>query len=245
MFLTNSVGFWGFSPASLFAAGETGLWLSSSDIDSLFQLSNGTTAVAANNDPVGYWTDLSGNGNHCIQATAGNRPLYKTAGPAVLFDGTTDYLSVASRLIATIGSVIVRFTTGSALFSAGAQVLVSCADTGTDTSWFEIGVTALGEMYFELNNAGTKHTVLGSTLLEVSTAYTAILAFNGTDYWWEVDGVEQNPQIIQNVGTPGWFGDIAIADNTVIGGAITSAGLVRPWKGSISELIITSQDITA
>ncbi len=40
-----------------------------------FQHSNGTTPATANSDPVGYVEDLSGNGNHLIQATDANRPL--------------------------------------------------------------------------------------------------------------------------------------------------------------------------
>lgn len=49
-------------------------------------------------DPVATWSDLSGNGNHATQATAGLRPLYKTSilngRPVVRFDGAGDYLAV-------------------------------------------------------------------------------------------------------------------------------------------------------
>jgi hypothetical protein len=45
----------------------------------VFQLSNGTTAVG-NGDPVGYYGDLTGNGRHIIQATSGDRPVYNTTG---------------------------------------------------------------------------------------------------------------------------------------------------------------------
>lgn len=47
-------------------------------------------------DAVGTWPDLSGNGYDVTQATAANKPLYKTnifnGQPALLFDGTNDYL---------------------------------------------------------------------------------------------------------------------------------------------------------
>ena len=118
-----------FSPASLFANSETGVWLKSSDIASLFQLSNGTTDVAANNDPVGYWADQSGNDNHVIQATAGSRPLYQSAVPGVLFDGTNDVLSCAASLAMTTGVVAVTFTIGDpGILHQPAMVLVSTAD---------------------------------------------------------------------------------------------------------------------
>jgi hypothetical protein len=220
--------------------------LKSSDIATLFQLSDGTTDVAANNDPVGYWADQSGNGNHLIQATAGSRPLYQTAGPGVLFDGSDDRLALASRLTATSGSFVARFTTGASQFEyPAAQVLLSCADTATATSWFEIGVDLYGRVYIEYNNAGTKHTVIGSTRLELSTSYSLIVVHNGEDFYVLLNGRAENPLIVTNVGTYAWFGDVASADNTVIGGTITSAGLVRPWRGSISEILITSKDITA
>ena len=46
----------------------------------LFQDAAMTTPVTAANDPVGAMLDLSGNGYHLTQSTAGSRPLYKAAG---------------------------------------------------------------------------------------------------------------------------------------------------------------------
>jgi hypothetical protein len=66
-------------------------------ISSLWQLSGGTSQVAANNDPVGRMSDLTGNGRHAIQATSGKRPLYKASHyngkPYVVGDGVDDILS--------------------------------------------------------------------------------------------------------------------------------------------------------
>ena len=73
----------------------------------LYQDSAGTTTpAAANDDPVGFAPDLSGNGFPAIQATAGNRPLLKTAGlssayASMLFDGTNDNLTLG----ATVGNI--------------------------------------------------------------------------------------------------------------------------------------------
>jgi hypothetical protein len=73
-------------------------WYDPSDLTTLFQASNGTTAVTADGDPVGYIADKSGNGQHLIMATAANRPLYKTSGGLhwLEFDGTNDGLACAS-----------------------------------------------------------------------------------------------------------------------------------------------------
>jgi hypothetical protein len=234
-----------WSPTTLFAGGETGVWVKASDVATMFQLSGGTTAVVANNDPVGYWQDQSGNGNHVIQATAGNRPLYQSAGPGVLFDGSNDVLKRASALTQTTGSAIVRFSTNATEFLTSPQVLVSAADEGTANNWFEIGVDEYGRIYIESNAAGTKHTVIGSSRLIQNTAYTLIVVHDGVDYFVLLNGVEENPLSLRNVGVYAWFGDVANADNFVVGGTVTSGGHVRPWKGTINEVIVTSKDITA
>lgn len=83
-----------FDPASLFASGEEGAWFEPSDLSTLFQNSDGTTAVSVG-DPVGYIANKSGNGNHATQATAAARPtLQQTAGGLYYldFDGVDDWL---------------------------------------------------------------------------------------------------------------------------------------------------------
>jgi hypothetical protein len=51
-----------FSPASLFAAGEQGVWYDPSDMTTLFQDSSGTTPVTAVEQPVGLMLDKSKSG---------------------------------------------------------------------------------------------------------------------------------------------------------------------------------------
>lgn len=68
-------GGFAFSPASLFAAGEQGVWYDPSDLTTLFQDSAGTTPVTAVEQPVGRMLDLSGRGNHATQSTSAARPV--------------------------------------------------------------------------------------------------------------------------------------------------------------------------
>jgi hypothetical protein len=82
-----------FDPATLFGGTKKGFAYDFVSPSLLFQNSNGTGAVAANSDPIGYVTDLSGNGRHGIQATAGNRPLYSTGGVGASFNGTSQFLA--------------------------------------------------------------------------------------------------------------------------------------------------------
>jgi hypothetical protein len=77
------------TPADIFTGAVDGVWYDPSNLSSLFQDSAGTTPVTADGDPVGLMLDLSGNGFHATQATAGNRPVYKT-------DGVTSWLECTS-----------------------------------------------------------------------------------------------------------------------------------------------------
>lgn len=71
---TRQVG--GFSPATLFAAGEQGGWYDPSDLSTMFQDTAGTVPVTATGQTVGLLLDKSGRGNHLTQATAASRPIY-------------------------------------------------------------------------------------------------------------------------------------------------------------------------
>lgn len=59
-----------------------------------------STACASDADKVYVWADQSGNGNDAVQATEGNRPLWKTnivgTLPAIRFDGSNDYIKTGA-----------------------------------------------------------------------------------------------------------------------------------------------------
>jgi len=67
----------GWTPLSLFAAGEQGVWYDPTDFSSMFQDSAGTTPVTAVEQPVGRILDKSGRGNHATQATSTARPTLR------------------------------------------------------------------------------------------------------------------------------------------------------------------------
>ena len=85
-----------FSPASLFAGGTDGAWFDPSDLSTLFQDSAGTTPVTASGQPVGKMLDKSGNGNHATQAISAKRPTYMSGSGLhwLAFDGADDVLDV-------------------------------------------------------------------------------------------------------------------------------------------------------
>lgn len=92
-----------FSPSSLFANNEPGVWYDPSDLSTLFQDSAGTTPVTAVEQPVGLMLDESGNGNHASQPTATSRPVlsarYNLLTKTEQFDdaqwGKTNFASVS------------------------------------------------------------------------------------------------------------------------------------------------------
>jgi hypothetical protein len=211
-------------------------------LSGLSQDTGGATPASANTDPVGQWEDAYSSKDF-EQGTAGARPQLLTAIPSVKFDGTNDYLAYAGTIADTVGSVIMAFKTGTA-FTAD-MAIVSSADTGSANNWFEIGINVDGKMYISSNAAGTVHKVVGSTFLDVSTDYIAMIVHDGTDYYMTVGGVEENPLVIESIGSFAWFGDVTGADNVVVGGTVTSAGLVRPFNGALIELNVYAQDITA
>ena len=72
------------------------LWLDASDAATLFANSDGTGAITASGQTVGYWGDLSGGGKPATQADAARRPAYVAAAaefngrPVLEFDGADD-----------------------------------------------------------------------------------------------------------------------------------------------------------
>ena len=114
LMLKNSGGSSAFSPASL---PNLAFWYDASQL------------TLANNDPVGSFTDLSGNGRHLVQATASWKPLFLTNRqnglPGVVGDGVDDFLqSSAFTLNQPVHYFIVakiNTTTGTSLFDGNAS----------------------------------------------------------------------------------------------------------------------------
>jgi hypothetical protein len=91
----------GFSPLTLFAAGEQGYWLDPSDFSTMFQDAAGTTPVTAVGQSVRLMLDKSGRGNTFTQANVANAPLLQqdTSGRYfLLFDGSDDWLQSAATI---------------------------------------------------------------------------------------------------------------------------------------------------
>ena len=129
------------------------------------------------NDPVGTWPDVSGNGNDAIQLTAAQKPLYKIAilngYPVVRFDGVDDFCQAAG-----LGTIVQPLTI---------VMVVLTTSTATNKTPFDSIATTACTVYFNTTmrlNAGLEFTVAGDTSWHVVSA-----VINGTTSALVKDGV--------------------------------------------------------
>lgn len=129
-----------FSPASLFAMGEQGVWYDPSDLSTMFQDTAGTIPVTTPGQTVALILDKSGRGNHASQATAASRPVYQIDGSGksnLGFDGIDDFLVVPAF---APGSDKVQVVTGVRKLSDAA---VSCLIEASNASNLNPGTVAV------------------------------------------------------------------------------------------------------
>lgn len=105
---------------AVFSSGVRGVW-DMTDKSTLFQDTAGTVPVTASGQPVGRVNDISGNGAHIIQSTAGARPIYTedSNGKYVLFDGIDDALQVSLAMGGAAGATFGAGVTGLSTASNG------------------------------------------------------------------------------------------------------------------------------
>ncbi len=71
------------------------------------------TSTTTNGQPVSSWNDQSGNGNHALQGTGVNQPLYIASEPlannrpVLRFDGSDDWMQTTTHLTDNVGTLIV------------------------------------------------------------------------------------------------------------------------------------------
>lgn len=204
-----------------------------------WEANNGVTGTVGN--PVSSW--LVG-AYDLVQGTAENRPNHVasfTSGHAIDFDGSNDFLSVANPFVTTVGSLLLVFQPQAI---GSKQVMVAVTDTGAANEWFEVGITVEGRIYIERNAAGTVSRVVGSSILEASASYQLLLSTDGTDYYLTLNGVEENPLVVESVGTYGWFGDVSSGDTFSVGACLPSGSPARPFNGLIGLVRVYTTDIT-
>lgn len=251
-----------FVPDATFFAGRAGFAYDFTDPTLLFQNSNGTTAVTADSDPIGYVTDLSGNGKHGTQATAGNRPLYKSADPRALFGGTNNSLTAGTvdfsttDKITVIAAVDVNAAANGALCGLGAS---AAGDFGC-VFYTAAGNVWCGRVYGSTGNSSIQRA---NNAAKPAAPFTRVMSFvldlAGATATDEVklrsngDPAETSTFIAGPAGSGNFanrevsigtwqslFLNGAIRRLVVVGGALTTAELfnAEAWCGQSAGIII-------
>tara|TARA_R110000822_G_scaffold85695_3_gene200331 strand:- start:251 stop:1036 length:786 start_codon:yes stop_codon:yes gene_type:complete len=220
-----------FIPSVLFANGEEGAWYDPSDLASMFQSSDGTTAAVVD-QPVGYIRDKSGNGNHAIQATSDKRPTLRQSGSLYYleFDGANDCL--ATSAIDFTGGDQMSVFAGAAKTASTNQVVAELSSSissnngsfrlfGSSTIW---RYTSKGTNL--VNGSASDYGIPSTSVLSATSDISADqLTFN-------VDGdQEANPTSDQGTGNYGNYAlNIGSRDN----------GASLPLTGNIYGLVVRS-----
>ncbi len=199
--------------------------------------------------PASDWASSTGSVT-VSQATAANRPAVTAAvfgsTQGLTFDGINDILTVASKVVAQTGAATLSVVIKTPAAFTARGVIVSQSDTALANEWAEFGIDSDGKLFYERNAAGSKRTVKGSTVLAVSTVYDAQLCWDGTDFYLQLSGNEENPLVMENAATGfAWFGAVAGTTAFSIGGTMTSGGAARFFAGSIGNVSFWNQDLTA
>jgi len=170
-----------FDPASLFAGGTEGAWYDPSDIDTLFQDSAGATPVTAAPDPIGYFGDKSGNGNHATQATAARRLTYQTSPDRATLDKVDDRLPVTVPVGGFTGTMVLATDQGTA--SYGVNIPAGSYDIGARNGQYFPGNAIVGQLIRNgaLSDGEAASTEAHFVANGATASYGAVTSFNS--FW--------------------------------------------------------------
>lgn len=186
---------------------------------------------------VGNWYDLSGLGNHGVQATGGNQPAITgavgLAGSCRDFDGGTDFISVGGTILDNITD------------NFSVTIWVNLGSTSQDI--FFIGNTEhpLGDGY----DWGLYQTGL-SFIFYVKTAGGTVSAGGGsvgTEAWYQVSGVYDGSDVYM------YLDGVGLSSNPQTGNVLDTGFNTNlgAWKagflfdGKISSAVIFSRALSA
>ena len=211
------------------------VWLDGSDTTRLFQLSGGTTAVAANLDPVGYWGDKSGNNRHFtnIGGSATTRPTWVSSLSTVRFDGSNDYLTLSATQTYTALTifVVVALTVSSpqnAIYSHASQGI---ADTSTYIPLYQNAADRTVSSFINPNIASTVTT-------RSATAFDILAHIhNGTSVRNFVNGVA-------GASHSSSLGTLTITRSRLSARINSDGSASFPFAKDISEVIVYNRALT-
>lgn len=221
----------GFTPALV--AGLR-IWLDANS-GGLFQDSARTIPVVLSGDPVGSWSDVSGNGNNLDQAVAANQPTWVTnlinGLPAIRFDGVNDFLAktgLAGDASWTVFYVVQKRSAP----VAGVQTLLN---TGSSTARLVTAAATDPNGYVWNNNQAAAAVALGGIATNVTIVVFRVTSAAVMDTWmsgagavnFDPDGAITTITVRRLGGNSlgGEAADIDLAEYVEYDSALTSAQL--------------------
>jgi len=189
----------GFSPAALFAASQQGLLYEAFDISTLFQLSGGTTPVTAATDPVGYFGDKSGNGNHATQATAAARPIYQVTPDRITVNKVDDKLEITVPVGGFTGTMVLGTDQGTA--SYGVTIPAGAYDIGGRGGLYFPGNAIVGQLIRD--GALSAEEAVATEAYFVADGATASYGAvnNFANFWRDMTEITSFPLLDTSAGT--------------------------------------------
>jgi hypothetical protein len=168
-----------WTPDNLWLASEAGGWWDASDLASMKQSNAGSTNVATDADPVGYWLDQGPNAHAVVSAADDTtRPAYKTSGGLhwVEFDGSNDVL---------------RKTSNVGLYNAGSctVMLAMRANPGTSCNLISEGNTTLSPPIYVPVRSSTSTATTMTQFLRSNTSETDQDIATSTSHFDNTDDV--------------------------------------------------------
>jgi lysophospholipase L1-like esterase len=187
------------------------------------------STLAANNQTVQQWNDLSGNTRHASQATAGSRPTYIASAingkPALRFASknlqTTSFLGVGWNTACTFFIVCNR--------TSGNSVVVAASSNGVSGIYVGSDVTPTAYTGSLSNIRWRSVNGLNTPL----ATHVQTFRHNGTSARYAVNG---RGRTAATTGSLGLTGTLSI-------GALSSAGSFA-WPGDIAEIILYQRALT-
>lgn len=227
-----------FSPLSLFAAGERGVWYDPSDLSTLFQDSAGTTPVTAAGQPVGRMLDKSGRGNHATQSTDANRPtLQIDAGGRYYMacDGSNDGM-VTSAVNFSATDKVTLFAGTRKVSNAVSGVLVELGSSSFNNFWLAVPGNSSNSDIFAAAGSLAQN-VRANNSAPFSAVYTCAADISGASISGRVNGAAMPTIAGTSLGT-GTFSNSQIF-------LFRRGGTTLPFNGNFYGLILRGASSTA
>ncbi len=230
-----------FSPLSV--AGITGWW-DASDSSTLFDSTNGGSAVAADGT-VARWEDKSGFGNHWYQDTSTSMPVRKigvrNSRDVLRFDGTDDAMSL-SVWTPEIGRLV--SANAHAVFAVFKADSVSTNDS-SDNAYVNVSILSdNGPIYtiMYLRSSGVVGTSIFSGLSSTTVKASRALTVGS----WSCVTSSHNSTIAVRVnGQSSAVSGVAAAQNTASSAVLCSSYFGSTFHGDLAELIAYNVALSA